>query len=165
VATLPDNTGTLLSTGSTAVISQAMLASNVVGNGPAFSAFAGSGQALTGSTFTKLIFNTEEFDTASAFDSTTNYRFQPSVSGYYQFNAAFATGSAIAAGIFLYKNGSSFKTGNYNNSNVIVITVSALIFMNGSTDYVEAYGVIGANSTLGSGATNTYFQASMVRAA
>jgi hypothetical protein len=137
----------------------------VSGNQPAFSAFASAGQALTGSVVTKLIFNSEEFDTANAFDSTTNYRFQPLVAGYYQFNAAFSTGAALAAAIYLYKNGSSFKTGNYNNASVVAVTVSALIFMNGSTDYVEAYGIVGANSTTGAGATNTYFQAAMVRSA
>jgi hypothetical protein len=134
----------------------------VSGNMPAFSVYLSADQTVTSNVATKVAYDTEEFDTNNNFASN---RFTPTVAGYYQFNAAFSTGSAIAAGIFLYKNGSSFKTGNYNNATVVNTAVSALIYMNGSTDYVEVYAGIGANSTLGSGATNTYFQASMVRSA
>ena len=58
----------------------------VSGNMPAFSAYLGTSQTVTTDVATKLQLNTEVFDTASAFDSTTNYRFQPTVAGYYQLN-------------------------------------------------------------------------------
>ena len=54
--------------------------------GPAFSVYRGSNQSLTSSANTKVQFDAEVFDTASAFDSTTNYRFTPQVGGYYQIN-------------------------------------------------------------------------------
>jgi hypothetical protein len=169
-------TGTLTiaapNTNNTQVLTLPDLTATLAVNGPAFSAYQSSGQAITASTATKISFQTKEFDTASAFSSGTvvtngdlTNRFTPQIAGYYQFNAAFSTGSAIAAAIYLYKNGSSFKTGNYNNVSVVVTTISALIFMNGSTDYVEAYAIVGANSTIGSGVASTYFQAAMVRAA
>jgi hypothetical protein len=45
--------------------------------------------------------------------------------------------------------------------------VSALIYMNGSTDYVElyAYQNAGGSQTSGTGSAENYFQASLVRAA
>ena len=60
-----------------------------VGATPAFSAKRTSNQAA-GATgvYTKIQFNVEEFDTTNAFDSVTNYRFQPTVAGYYQMSAS-----------------------------------------------------------------------------
>ena len=50
-------------------------------NAPAFSAYRLTDQSVTGSTWTKVQLGTEEFDTANAFDSSTNYRFTPQVAG------------------------------------------------------------------------------------
>jgi len=134
---------------------------------PAFSAYVSSAQSLTGFAFTKLALNTEEFDTNNNFDSTTNYRFTPTVAGYYQINGQVSFNATVnAPQLVIYKNGSGFKnssnpgTGNWSN-------ISALIYMNGSTDYVELYG---AHTTSGSqaliiGNSYNYFQASFVRSA
>lgn len=114
-------------------------------SGPAFSVTRiTSNQSLTQNTYTKLQWNSEDFDTANAFDSTTNYRFTPLTAGYYQINviawidqnnATFATSY-----LGLYKNGSIYKTlsglklENYNNGG------SAVVYLNGSTDYLEVFG-------------------------
>jgi hypothetical protein len=150
-----------------AIITQAELASGVAGNGPAFSAYQSSAQTLTANTFTKIQLQTEEFDTASAFDNATNYRFLPSVAGYYQVNGSFTTsGSRTYNLIYVYKNGSSFKVSNTgNNLNGTGASISALIYLNGSTDYIELYGFIGVTQALNASLQETYFQASMVRAA
>jgi len=59
----------------------------VSGNMPAFLVYpSASSTNLTSSTWTKIVFNTEVFDTNNNFDSTTNYRFTPTVAGYYQIN-------------------------------------------------------------------------------
>lgn len=76
--TLPDNTGTVLTTAST-VTQKAM---------PAFRAYTTSSQTITSGTFTKVALQAKSFDSTSAFDSTTNYRFQPTVAGYYQTNGS-----------------------------------------------------------------------------
>ena len=150
---------------------QAGLATNVAGNGPAFSAYQSSGsQSVTASTFTKVQFNTEEFDTNSNYDNATNYRFTPTVAGYYQVNSA-VSGAATAGTLYaisLYKNGAAFKNGNdlraASASNNLV--VSTLVSMNGSTDYLEVYIFIaGTTPTVNSGVSPTYFQASLVRSA
>ena len=132
--TLPDNTGTLVSTGST-----------FAGTGPAFSAYPSANATISATTYTKVILNTEDFDTASAFDSTTNYRFQPLVAGYYQINFV-ATMPQIATSntnsfVALYKNGSLYKAGGYQNTagQQANCSWSGLVYLNGSTDYLEMY--------------------------
>ena len=165
--TVPAATGTMLTTASTAVVTQAMLSTNVASNGPAFSAYL-SGSAQTVSTaWTKLACNTKEFDTNSNYDNTTNFRFTPTVAGYYQANMGFSIGGGygglVSGGI--YKNGTLYKQFAYQNSTWYDFSGSCLVYCNGSTDYIEAWGFINTNSTFGTGISNTYFQASMVRSA
>jgi hypothetical protein len=141
--------------------------------GPAFSAYLGTSQALSSSVWTKLTINTEEFDTNNNFDSTTNYRFTPTVAGYYHFDCAVAAlasqNSAVEAA--LYKNGSSFKIAYNYGTNVNMlddwgVNFSALIYMNGTTDYVELYGlVVGSGLTINSGQGTTWISAHLARAA
>ena len=159
---LPDNSGTVITTGST-----------FAGTGPAFSAYrASSNQTVTANTFTKVQLNAEEFDTASCFDSTTNYRFTPNVSGYYQFSgsvALFATSITLAVAT-IFKNGSEFKRGNDLRAilgSSCSPVVPAIIFMNGTTDYVEFYCYISGTGTTAVEASvfATYFGGAMVRAA
>jgi hypothetical protein len=142
-------------------------------NGPAFSAYLPTNQSISNDTFTKVQASTEEFDTASCYDNATNYRFTPNVAGYYQVNgcigfSAGITGQAIAS---IYKNGAEFKRGGQIGAltNNPAIPVSALVYLNGSTDYVELYGLISTSTTPRTfsvdGVKISYFQASMVRAA
>lgn len=151
-ATVPANTGTLVTTGSTAVVSQGMLASGVAGNGPAFSAYAGSPQSVSANTFTKVAINTERFDTNSTFD-TSLFRFTPNVAGYYQINGIVrftttASNANLIASIF--RNGFDFVRGGEIASTAIngggQWTVSSLIYFNGSTDYVELFGYCSAGT-------------------
>jgi len=155
--TLPDANATLLTT----------VTAGVPVNGPAFSAYQSSAQAaLTSTTWTKIVFQTEEFDTNSNFDNVTNYRFTPTVAGYYQVNAAFTIGSAATTlAVSIYKNGSAFKNGTQTNTSGSVCPVSALIYMNGSTDYIEFYALVVTSQSPAANAASTYFQAAMVRSA
>jgi hypothetical protein len=132
---------------------------------PAFSAYQSSAQTLSSSTFTKIQFQTKEFDTNSNFDNVTNYRFTPTVAGYYQISGGFqVSSSATPVRLAIYKNGSVFKyLGITDSSSLSGIYSSALIYLNGSTDYIELYGYVGTGQALLSNSTSTYFQASMVR--
>jgi hypothetical protein len=158
--TLPDNTGTILTTGT----------AGVPVNGPAFSAYNTSYQTLANTTYTKIAYNTEEFDTGSCYD-TTNYRFTPNVAGYYQLNAiiGFTANATGAVFLRLYKNGSAFKDGIYvpNANTGPELVCSWLAYANGSTDYFEIYGwqSSGGNLSAGSGSSFMTFSASMVRGA
>jgi hypothetical protein len=51
--TLPATSGTMLTTASTGVVTQAMLSTNVAGNGPAFSATPSTTQSVTTATLPK----------------------------------------------------------------------------------------------------------------
>jgi hypothetical protein len=132
--------------------------------GPAFSAWQSTNQAtLAASTWTKLIFQTEEFDTASAFDSTTNYRFTPQVAGYYQVNGCWQAAGSSTMYINLYKNGTAYKSGTF--ATAITATISAMVFLNGSTDYIELFCQSSVTATFASSQSGTYFQACLVRGA
>lgn len=135
--------------------------------GPAFSAYLGTNQATTINAFTKILIDTEEFDIGNGF-STVNSRFLPTVAGYYQVTAevVMASGAGFVYPA-IYKNGAIAKGGNTTTVNVVNTSanVTALIYMNGSTDYLEFY--LFQNAGVGllaiAGAANTYFQAAYIR--
>ena len=142
--TLPNNSGTVLTSAST----QSAFPPNIAGNGPAFSAYyVGTGQNISLNTSTKVILNTKDFDTASCFDTST-YRFTPNIAGYYQFNAQIrASGVATYLSTYLYKNGSALIQSEFlkDSSGYVGTTISGLIYLNGSTDYVELYAISDGN--------------------
>jgi hypothetical protein len=160
--TLPNNTGTVLTTAST-----------FGGTGPAFSAYANANQTIPNATYTKLQINTETFDTNSNYDPTTNYRFTPTVAGYYQLNYSTNPSSAASstfAFAVLYKNGVSIALAalaTNNTSTGTVSTGSFLVSMNGSTDYLEIYGYqnTGGGLIFNGGANVTYFNGFLARSA
>ena len=147
---------------------------------PAFSVYlSGGNQGITSATWTKVTFKTETFDTNNNFDSTTNYRFTPTVAGYYQINlsiqfAATNWGGEVFSAI--YKNGSSYKENQINLSggsggatpiNIINCSVSDIIYFNGTTDYIEGYGY--ATYTISplfiQGSAKTWLSGAMIRSA
>jgi hypothetical protein len=139
-------------------------------NAPAFSAYVSANQTISSSTFTKVQFNTEEFDTNSNYDNATNYRFTPTVAGYYQINGSIrydASTTPTRALISIYKNGSDFKRGNDLGNNSTQSVISTLIYCNGSTDYIECWVYITASTAVvgTAGSVFTYFQAHLARAA
>ena len=144
VLTLPASTGTVL----TSVSPQSSFPPNIAGNGPAFSAYANATQNMTNATFTLVALNTELFDTNNNFNNTT-YTFTPTVAGYYQISATvmFATtGGNILSNCIasLFKNGAEFSRGGaiVNTTATLGQTncvASDLIYMNGTTDYLQLY--------------------------
>jgi hypothetical protein len=144
-------------------------------NGPAFSAYLGTSQTVTTGVATKLQLNTKVFDTNTNFDATTNYRFTPTIAGYYQINIELygnASTSMSALALNLYKNGSIYQYGSlptiaYGNA-AQGITGSFLVYCNGSTDYIELYGTItgtGTCSFTAASGTINWMSGSLVRSA
>lgn len=126
--TLPDATGTVM----------------VSGNMPAFSAYNSSVQSIANNTFTKVQFQTENFDTNNNFDNTTNYRFTPNVAGYYHISEQIALNSLTANSFSaIYKNGSAIAYSpvavGWSGIANTLSSVAADVYMNGTTDYVEVY--------------------------
>jgi hypothetical protein len=156
------------------VIVQADLASGVAGTGPAFNAFMNTVQSLSLATLTKVAFDTERFDTNSCFDTST-YRFTPTVAGYYQVNAMAYfdyIGTQYSGSEFhLYKNGATSSRAQWSNVSFYgSMTLADLVYMNGTTDYIEMYALISGGSgpqLLGGGSSVTLsvFAAALVRAA
>ena len=145
--TLPTTSGTVLTTANTFG----------AGTGPAFAAYwGGADQSISSSTWTKVTLSSEIFDTANAFDSTTNYRFTPQVAGYYQINASIRIigNSANNKVLGIYKNGSVlYSMDTYSPASVTYInsynpvSMSVIIYLNGSSDYVELYGYSNGTGT------------------
>jgi hypothetical protein len=135
----------------------------VSGNMPAFSAYQSASQTLGSATFTKIQLQSEVFDTNNAFDSTTNYRFQPTVAGYYQISgSAYASTNSVSLQAVIYKNGSAYQYGFYLTQ---MSTISSIIYLNGSTDYVEFYTYSSGSVVTNASANANYFSGAMIRAA
>lgn len=148
-------------------VTQAKMGTNVAGTGPAFSAYQSSAQTISSSTWTKVQFQTEEFDTNSNFDNATNYRFTPTVAGYYQISGGIQLSSSVSQIIVgVYKNGANAKyLVSTNTASVSGGWSSALLYLNGSTDFVELYAYIYVGQNLVAQPSGTYFSGAMVRAA
>jgi hypothetical protein len=127
---------------------------------PAFSAVQGTVQTLSSGAVTKLSLQTKLFDTNSNFDNVTNYRFTPTVAGYYQVNASLQAAVSFTGGaIYLYKNGSNVFNGMAVNAGGGCFVLAYLVQMNGSTDYLEIYGRFDTGQAI----ATTTFQGSMAR--
>ena len=158
---LPDEAGTVLTTATAGV---------PIG-GPAFSAYAITNQTISNVTYTKIQIAVEEFDTDSCYD-TAAYKFTPNVSGYYQVSGAsnFAASATGRRSLYLYKNGSLFKSiqdVSANSTDFMNPSGSCLVFLNGTTDYVELYVRQNSGGSLNTSSSSiqTWFQAAMVRSA
>jgi len=150
-ATFPAATGTVM----------------VSGNMPAFSAYQSSAQTLSNGTFTKITLDTELFDTNNNFTSS---RFTPTVAGYYQINGGFNYISSTANNetiVAIYKNGSvySYLQDIVQGSVSRAVYGSNLVYLNGTTDYVELYGFLGTGGALSANSYSTYFSGVLVRGA
>ena len=112
--------------------------------GPAFFASTGYTVSLSNNTATVATsYGSPLFDTASAFN-TTNGRFTPQVAGYYQVNgvADFGNsgiGSCSSVGAVILKNGTSYSGsgGSVSGSSFAGYGTSTIVFLNGSTDYIQ----------------------------
>ena len=162
----------ITNTAITGTMTQAQIGSGVSATGPSFSAGAGSTQSISSGVWTKIQVNTEEWDTASCYNTST-YRFTPNVAGYYRINGTYEllSGSPTRVIVSIYKNGSEFKRGNDlsvssgNLSGGAAPVVSALIYLNGTTDYVELYALLTGGGSIVGSSTETYFQGNLARAA
>ena len=161
-ATFPAATGTVM----------------VSGNMPAFSACRlTTDQSFSTNTWTKVQFSTKTFDTNSCYDNSTNYRFTPTVAGYYNLTANIYLGTTgtnfYDCYVQIYKNGS--QSGQYQHINlgsgnytIWSSTINALVSANGTTDYFEIYVYSGASAPVvvgGSGAGPSYFTGFLARSA
>lgn len=131
---------------------------------------ANNDQTISDSTYTKIQFDTERFDTNSNYDSSTNYRFTPTVAGKYHLLIS-AGIKSLGAGkilqIALYKNGSLIRFKQFYNdsgsTHSVYNELSSIEDANG-TDYFEAYVYHdhGSSLSLNGSTSTTYFTGSKV---
>ena len=115
---------------------------------PAFQAVRTSSQNFTDQSEVKAQFDVETFDTASAYDNSSNYRFTPQTAGKYyvytrcQIDCQAASNLKNAAAS-IYKNGSTHLQSEMNmadnQSQNLNVSVHGIVDMNGSSDYLEVY--------------------------
>ena len=140
----------------------------VSGNMPAFSAYQSSAQTLSNATFTKMLFQTKEFDTNNNFANST---FTPTVAGYYQVSSQVYFGNTLGNNILqVNKNGGGYKRlfTAPNPADAGSGGGSCIVYCNGTTDYIEIYGYQSTGGSLTIPFTQSdlvWFQAVMVRAA
>ena len=131
-----------------ASVTQSALAANVAGNGPTFSAYASTSTSVPNSTPTKINLATEDHDTNNNYDAS-NSRFTPTVAGYYQISASvYGDPPPASLQVMIYKNGSIFRGGSHINGQMYQSNSSALVYLNGSTDYIELYATHAAGGTI-----------------
>jgi hypothetical protein len=140
-------------------VTQAKLAPNVVGNGPAFRAWDSATTSLTGGVSTKIELNTEEFDTNNNFTSS---RFTPSISGYYIITASVTALASQQVVAIIYKNGTEEAWGSLGG---VRSTVSAIVYMNGSSDYIEFYTLSNLTATTEGIRNRTFMSGCLIRSA
>jgi hypothetical protein len=88
-------------------------------NTPRFYAYRNGTQSIANNTYTVVQFNAENYDSDNTFDSSTNYRFTPAVSGFYFLHVNVATDSESQHNyhITIRKNGSAIARGKVGNEN------------------------------------------------
>jgi hypothetical protein len=151
VHTLPAATGTVM----------------VSGNMPTFYAYASGTPSFSASTVTKVQFNSELFDTASCFDSSTNYRFTPNVAGYYLINSsvAFVSAGQSQASTMVHKNGTMYaRWESRATQSYYLAGGSTIVYLNGSTDYIESYLYCNGNGYIDNGQQYTCMSGMLMRA-
>ncbi len=131
-------------------------------NTPMFMATASSTTSMSNQTATKIAFANEIHDTDSAYD-TSNSRFTPQVAGKYFITGMirFNSGTDFNDNILrIYKNGTNVVQHQQSNFHYECNTVSAIIDLNGSSDYVEIFGYhnSGGNVSNDSGTELNFFQ-------
>ena len=126
---------------------------------PAFHANLSANQTVSNNTDTKVQFDTEVLDTDGCYDNSSNYRFTPTTAGKY---FVYVMGAGLSDttyklnvyNIAIYKNGSAYRQTNTTVNGADILNehnavCTAVIDMNGSSDYVEAYSRV--NVTTGTG--------------
>ena len=149
-------------------VKQADLAANVAGNGPAFSATDGTFVfTVSGGSEVILNWDTVDYNLGGYFNPTTG-RFTPLIAGYYMVFASVRPNATNLDGgsCNIWRNatklyGSALRTAPL--SAIPEFSTSALVYLNGSTDYVRCAG--GASGSADFVSTASTFSAVLVRAA
>ena len=127
-------------------------------NTPAFSAYSSGNIAITNATETTVVFDSEYYDSASAYDTSTG-KFTPQTAGKYFISYAYTLDSGQDSNLqyaygYIEKNTTNLlytkldHRGNAGRS--AIVNGSVIVDMNGSSDFIQLRLYVYANIT-GSG--------------
>jgi hypothetical protein len=143
---------------------------------PNFLAYrSSSDQSISNATYTKVQFNSESYDTDSAYDNSTNYRFTvPAGEGgkYALYTNVWCRGTDVSMMNYyflsFYKNGSNVweQHSNFTNNDIRSFGANMSLTIDlAAADYIEVFGKIDINSgspgfgnDAASGVPATWFQ-------
>ena len=130
-------------------------------NTPAFSVYRNGTQSISHNTYTKVQYNTENFDTDNTFDNSTNYRFTPAFSGKSYLVASirlFGTDDFNNYILEIHKNGTAVLRQQNSHWHYESALVSGIV-THDTNDYFEVFVMQQSGSSLDvmSGSMVTYF--------
>tara|TARA_B100000745_G_C20114361_1_gene381446 strand:- start:616 stop:1296 length:681 start_codon:yes stop_codon:yes gene_type:complete len=150
---------------------------------PAFRVHMTAAQTMSHNVYTKLAYGGIVYDVGGYFDNTTNYRYQPLIAGYYQFNVAQMEYSNIDVMDYILNVVVNGTIHSANRLRVVVpgvdnedlyasiLNVNDIIHMNGTTDYVEIFsrstsedgsGTVTVYGSSGSDFSGNYFSGALI---
>jgi hypothetical protein len=131
-----------------------------------FSASLSANQSATSGTFAKVPVDSELSDPQAWYDSTTNFRFQPTLAGKYRIHGQVqASGTSISeVDIDIRKNGAVYsRTIGLVSGAAGSTIIDQIVAFNGTTDYVELWANVIGTGTLqvlgGTAPIRTWFEA------
>jgi len=119
-------------------------------NYPAFQACITTNQSIPNTTYTKVQFQTEVFDTDNTYDAVTNHRFTPGVAGKYLITASVGIDTMADTNysiVTVYKNGSATgysdskgrRSVNHASTASTLGSLISFIDTANATDYYEVF--------------------------
>jgi len=137
---------------------------NFPDNTPAFQAFKAANQTISQSTYTKIEFDTEDYDTDSCYNntsgtvtlngiSTPSYSFAPNVAGKYLIGAAVNAMTSTDFDTLLvsiFKNGTQVNRVINSSRHFDSAMTSFIVTANGTSDYfdIQCYSELSGGTTL-----------------
>jgi hypothetical protein len=110
-------------------------------NGPIFRVISTATQSIPNDVNTLLQFQSKIIDTNNCFSIAT-HTFTPNIGGYYQINAScrISGSTASVTALIIYKNNSAYSSANIQkNGNSTGPVISDIVYLNGSTDFIQMY--------------------------
>jgi len=135
-------------------INLAGAAYSAVDNTPAFQCFRASNQTIAASTYVKIEFDTEDYDTDGCYNntsgtvtlngiSTPSYSFAPNVAGKYLIGGAVNANTSTDFDAFIvaiFKNGTQINRVINSNRHFDTAMTSFIVTANGTSDYFDIRG-------------------------
>tara|TARA_R100000805_G_scaffold18272_1_gene22555 strand:+ start:508 stop:1107 length:600 start_codon:yes stop_codon:yes gene_type:complete len=146
--------GDTVSVPSGATLSVSGSTSGLPDSTPAFQAFRASNQTISASTYVKIEFETEDYDTDGCYNntsgtvtlngiSTPSYSFAPNVAGKYLISGAVNANTSTDFDAFIvaiFKNGTQVNRVLNSNRHFDTAMTSFIVTANGTSDYFDIRG-------------------------